>query len=102
MPRANVSLYHMFLYEFDFSENAYFKGIAAMLDVENIKKHGRLVPSVAGSSKYKTIYSAYQGTGEVFAVVVEYGKRSAAYVPTVSYSCDLKRISDTCFGPGRS
>lgn len=51
-----------------------------------------------GLSSLQRIFSAYPGTGSVFAVVA-YDMRSPAsspYVPSVTYACSTIYWADTC------
>jgi hypothetical protein len=44
----------------------------------------------------RRIYSAYPGTGSVYAVIAKSGKSAAAYVPSVTYACSTVYWTDTC------
>lgn len=48
----------------------------------------------------RNYYSAYRGTGAVFGVVATYKHGSSAYVPAVSYACDVLDWDADCNGPG--
>ncbi|XP_019865812.2 transmembrane 7 superfamily member 3 [Aethina tumida] len=93
-----IEKYHLFLPEMDNSTQKYFEYLQKMLTVEDITKHGYKVPSYEGYYKYKTLYSAYRGTGQVFAVVIRYNNASSAYIPAISYACNAWDWDD-CYGP---
>ncbi|XP_063913266.1 transmembrane 7 superfamily member 3-like [Zophobas morio] len=94
-----VDLYHLYLHENNYAEKYYFNGIENMLTVDLIKSHGYKVSTVDGYFKYRKLYSAYRGVGQVFAIVATYHNRSSAYVPAVSYGCDLDNQDESCYGP---
>ncbi|KAJ8913338.1 hypothetical protein NQ315_013309 [Exocentrus adspersus] len=94
-----VEMYHLFLNENDNNINTYFEGIDKMLTVDNIRSYGRKVPSNSENFFYHRLFSSYRGTGEVFAIVSTYNNRSSAYVPAVSYGCDLVNWDISCIGP---
>jgi hypothetical protein len=41
-------------------------------------------------------FSAYPGTGSLYALIVRSGSSASAYVPTFTYSCDSVPGSDAC------
>lgn len=47
-------------------------------------------------SVMKHMFSAYHGTGAVYAVVVSAGDSAAAYVPAFTYSCSPAHYTDSC------
>ncbi|KAJ8968077.1 hypothetical protein NQ314_002477 [Rhamnusium bicolor] len=99
--KIQVDMYHMFLNEYDNKVQPYFDAIIQMITVDNIKLHGRKIPPGTEFFKYRRLYSSYRGTGEVFAIVATYNNRSSAYVPAVSYGCDLTKWDESCVGPGK-
>ncbi|XP_044254477.1 transmembrane 7 superfamily member 3-like [Tribolium madens] len=96
--KLQVDMYHLYLHENNYDPLYYFNGIEKMLTVNLIQKNGHKVSTVDGYFKYRKLYSAYRGVGQVFAIVATNGNVSSAYVPAVSYSCDLTQM-DTCNGP---
>ncbi|CAH1106341.1 unnamed protein product [Psylliodes chrysocephalus] len=98
--KVQVDMYHLYLYEYDNTVETYFKNLEKMLTVKDILKNGRQVPDIGINKKYNRMYSSYRGTGEVFAVVSKYKNSTSAYVPTVSYGCDLLKWQESCLAPG--
>ncbi|CAG9836141.1 unnamed protein product [Diabrotica balteata] len=94
-----VDMYHFFMYEYDKSPETYFKSIEKMLTVDNIEKYGRRVSGIPGRRKYMRLFSSYIGTGEVFAMVSTFKDHKSAYIPAVSYGCDVARWEEDCVGP---
>ncbi|RZF41913.1 hypothetical protein LSTR_LSTR005681 [Laodelphax striatellus] len=70
------------------NHRTYFDSYKKMMTVNTIKTNGRKVlPSLMGSIMQR-IYSAYTGTGSVYAVIVSSGfDRESAYVPAQTYAC---------------
>lgn len=99
--KIHLEMYHLFLGEYDKSVNAYFEGITKMLTVENIRVNGRKVPSNEGYFLYHRLFSSYRGTGEVFAILATFNNRTSAYVPAVSYGCDMRNWDGSCIGPSK-
>ncbi|CAH1159932.1 unnamed protein product [Phaedon cochleariae] len=97
--RVEVAMFHLYLPEYDNNNETYFHGIEKMLTVKNILKYGTQVSVPENYFKYRRLYSSYKGTGEVFAIVATYNNKSAAYVPAVSYGCDLLNWQQSCMGP---
>ncbi|KAF4531653.1 hypothetical protein B566_EDAN006584 [Ephemera danica] len=95
-------VYHLFLLERDFESPAYFKGLRSMLTVDRIKANGRKVPQPLGLPDIQRVFSAYPGTGSVFAVIVNFKSftsntvTAAAYVPSLTYACSTSYWTDTC------
>lgn len=98
--RIQVDTYHLFLPENDNTQDTYFDVLTKMLTVENIKLNGRKVHSLEGRYKYGRLFSSYRGTGEVFGIIATYNNRSSAYVPAISYGCDVLNWDTDCVGPG--
>lgn len=94
-----TDMYHMFLKDYDNSMESYFNGLEQMLTVDSILEFGRKVPDTVGTGKFSRLYSSYIGTGEIFAVVTTYNNHSSAYVPAVSYGCDISKWNESCLGP---
>ncbi|CAG9856293.1 unnamed protein product [Phyllotreta striolata] len=97
--KVQVDLYHLYLGERDNTIESYFDNIEKMLSVRDIMGHGTMVPDVDVKRKYSRMYSSYRGTGEVFAVISKFGNGTSAYVPAVSYGCDLTKWQDSCLAP---
>lgn len=89
-------MYHMFLPERDFSSDTYFDALLKMMTVQDIQLNGRKVPEPLEGSLMQQIYSAYPGTGSVYAVIAKSGTSAAAYVPAVTYACSTVYWTDTC------
>lgn len=96
----NLEMYHLYLDEWVFSEDQYFEGIQQMITVKAIKENGRKVPEPYGASNLRRYYNAYVGTGSVFAIIAKYGNYSSAYIPAVTYACDVSMGNETCYDPG--
>ncbi|RZC42089.1 transmembrane 7 superfamily member 3-like, partial [Asbolus verrucosus] len=80
-----VELYHLYLHEDDFKQSRYFNGLEKMLTVDAIKVNGYKVTTVDGYFKYRKLYSAYRGVGQVFGIIATYQNKSSAYIPAISY-----------------
>ncbi|KAG8301285.1 Transmembrane 7 super member 3 [Homalodisca vitripennis] len=98
LPTLRYQSYHLFLPEKDFQVNTYFDYIRRMITVKRILQNGRLVPDFSGEMMHK--YSAYHGTGSVYATIVSTSSVSvqqhAAYVPALTYTCSPAQYTDTC------
>ncbi|CAH0560305.1 unnamed protein product [Brassicogethes aeneus] len=95
-----IDKYHLFLPEYDNTEAIYFDYLLKMIKVEDIVKNGYRARNYEGYYKYRTLYSTYRGTGEVFVVVATYNNASSAYVPAISFGCDyINSWSESCSGP---
>ncbi|KAK2576523.1 hypothetical protein KPH14_005845 [Odynerus spinipes] len=88
--------YRVYLTEQDYSVEGYFNAIANMLTVENIIRNGEKIPPPVTFSPFRRIYSAYPGTGAVFAVIATYQSYSSAYVPTFTYGCNYLLYPEDC------
>nr|XP_023020175.1 transmembrane 7 superfamily member 3-like [Leptinotarsa decemlineata] len=97
--KIKVDMFHLYLPEYDRNNETYFDGIEKMLSVEDILRYGTKVPEIEGYFKFRRLYSSYRGTGEVFGMIATYNNKSAAYVPAVSYGCDLMDWDQNCIGP---
>lgn len=98
--QIQIDMFHLYLPEYDNKPESYFEGLSKMITVENIRMNGKKVYSLEGRFKYNRLFSSYRGTGEVFGIVATYKNRSSAYVPAVSYGCDLLNWQTNCVGPG--
>ncbi|XP_054263615.1 transmembrane 7 superfamily member 3-like [Macrosteles quadrilineatus] len=95
-PVLHYQTYHLYLPEKDFTSDTYFQFISKMLTVKRITDNARKVPDL-GFNPLKHVFSAYHGTGSVFAVVVSSSSAQyAVYVPALSYTCSPSRYTDTC------
>uniref|UniRef100_A0AAR5P9F3 TM7S3/TM198-like domain-containing protein n=1 Tax=Dendroctonus ponderosae TaxID=77166 RepID=A0AAR5P9F3_DENPD len=99
--RSNIvtRMYYLYLSEHDNSTEQYFANIQKMISVDDIVKYGTLVLEGLTANRFKQMYSRYAGTGRVFAAVSTRLGRSAAYVPAVSYGCDVAAWDADCSGP---
>nr|XP_018918084.1 PREDICTED: transmembrane 7 superfamily member 3-like isoform X1 [Bemisia tabaci] len=93
-------IYHLYQPERDFTAASYFAFLKTMMTVDSIRANGRRVlPPLIGTNQKKR-YSAYPGTGSVYAVIVSETQmgvtKSAAYVPTHTYACSTIRTSGSC------
>uniref|UniRef100_A0A1B6KBX2 TM7S3/TM198-like domain-containing protein n=1 Tax=Graphocephala atropunctata TaxID=36148 RepID=A0A1B6KBX2_9HEMI len=99
LPSLRYQSYHLYLPEKDFQVDTYFDYLRRMITVKRILQNGRLVPDTAMGSMLHT-YSAYHGTGSVYATVVTINSLSsqqdAAYVPALTYTCSPDQYTDTC------
>ncbi|XP_015518773.2 transmembrane 7 superfamily member 3 isoform X1 [Neodiprion lecontei] len=90
-------MYMMFLPEQDFSSVTYFDAVRAVLTVEGIRENGRKIPSSTSGSKMRRTYSAYPGTGSLYAAIaIIDNDTAAAYVPAFTYACSPLYWTDTC------
>ncbi|KAF5274292.1 hypothetical protein FQR65_LT04410 [Abscondita terminalis] len=96
LPR--LDMYHLYLEEQTLDNSSYFYGIENLLTVKNIKKYGTKVDSVK-HLPLRRYYSAYRGTGSIFAIIATNANGSSAYIPAVSYACDIADWGENCLGP---
>ncbi|XP_048512047.1 transmembrane 7 superfamily member 3-like isoform X3 [Athalia rosae] len=89
-------MYRLFLPEQDFTSSTYFSSIVDVLTVQGIRANSRKIPSSATGSKMRRVYSAYPGTGSVYAALAITGNNTAAYVPAFTYACSPSNWMDTC------
>lgn len=54
-----------------------------------------------GKGFLRRLYSAYKGTGSVYVIVANVMGQKSAYVPIVSYACDIVDGTVPCGGPGK-
>lgn len=47
----------------------------------------------------RQLYNAYKGTGSVYVIVASVNNSKSAYVPIISYACDIRTSSNNCEGP---
>lgn len=52
-------------------------------------------------AQLRNYYSAYRGTGAVFAIVASWENETSAYVPAISYACNALKWDDDCNGPSK-
>ncbi|XP_072762373.1 transmembrane 7 superfamily member 3 [Anoplolepis gracilipes] len=88
-------MYRLYLPRQDFTPDTYFEAIASMLTPQDIVQNGDEIPPSLTSSM-RRIYSAYTGTGSVYAVVASYGNYSSAYTPIFTYACSPLLYPETC------
>ncbi|KAI5733848.1 hypothetical protein M8J76_016725 [Diaphorina citri] len=90
--------YHMYQLESDFTQASYFKAISSMISPNDIRLNGRLVTASPLTTPMRHLFSAYRGTGSVFALIgTLYGTNiSAAYIPTHTYSCSMISFTNPC------
>ncbi|XP_022903925.1 transmembrane 7 superfamily member 3-like [Onthophagus taurus] len=93
-----IDFYHLFLEEQDFTSESYFLGIEKMLTPENMIKYGRKIPKVTGVAPMRRYFVNYLGVGAVYGIVTDFHGFKSAYVPAVSYGCDIKD-DNGCTGP---
>lgn len=60
------------------------------------------VPVPMGHSYLRRYFSAYPGVGTIYAVVARYGNLTSAYVPAVTYACNINNWDIDCIGPGKN
>ncbi|XP_034244504.1 transmembrane 7 superfamily member 3-like isoform X2 [Thrips palmi] len=89
-------VYHMFMYEREFSEEAYFLAIQDMLIPSGAIANGLLAPVPVYGSVMRRLFSLYAGTGSVYVVVAQTLTGASAYVPAVTYGCSSVYFSDSC------
>ncbi|KAK0092508.1 hypothetical protein PV326_001261 [Microctonus aethiopoides] len=88
--------YRLYISTGDFTDETYFSSISKFLTVDGIINNGEISPDISTSSLSR-IYSAYPGTGSVYAIIATFDNYSAAYVPQFSYACGPVSNSDTCY-----
>ncbi|GJQ77317.1 hypothetical protein Trydic_g20735 [Trypoxylus dichotomus] len=84
-----IEMYHMYLEEWDLTEAGYFAGIEKMLTANSVELHGRKVPKSRSFPVLRRYYAAYVGTGSVYSIIANFRGFKSAYVPAVSYGCDV-------------
>lgn len=89
-------VYHMFMWEREFSEESYFLAIQDMLIPNTIIANGLLAPIPIFGSIMRRLFSLYAGTGSVYVVVAQSLSGVSAYVPAVTYGCSSVYFSDSC------
>ena len=95
----HYEIFHYYMPQRDFSEETFFETIRLMRTVKGAQQNGREIRSFGFTPTTRSLFSLYPGVGRVFAVTVTYlgsGGRFpvAAYVPSVTYGCDLSSESD--------
>lgn len=91
-----LDMYHLYLEEWNFEKTEYFSKIQSLLTVDDIIRNGRKVPEPHGATSLRRYYNSYSGTGSVFVAVATFGNFSSAYVPAVSYGCDVSDGVSSC------
>lgn len=99
---VDYKMYHVYLPERDYTPETYFDTLQKMLTVNDIVRHGFEGHKHIPYENTRSIYSAYRGTGAVYAIIATYGNRSAAYVPIVTYACDALNWAGNCDGPSNA
>ncbi|KAJ9588268.1 hypothetical protein L9F63_018356 [Diploptera punctata] len=94
--KVEYEMYHMYIDERDFSQNSYFDALLKMMSVKDIQLHGKKVEQPVEGSGMRRRFSAYPGTGSVYALIARSGTSASAYVPTLTYSCNTVYWSETC------
>jgi len=98
----DYEIFQYYLNQRDFSQNSFFDAIRQFRTVEGAHQSGREIRSFGFLPSTRSMFSLYPGVGRVFAVTVAYTgsnrRPSSAYVPSVSYGCDLS-IENDCQSP---
>jgi len=98
----DYEIFQYYLNQRDFSQNSFFDAIRQFRTVEGAHQSGREIRNFGFLPSTRSIFSLYPGVGRVFAITVAYtGSNrhpSSAYVPSVSYGCDLS-IENDCLSP---
>ncbi|XP_018359253.1 PREDICTED: transmembrane 7 superfamily member 3-like [Trachymyrmex cornetzi] len=89
-------MYRLYLPRQDFTSDTYFDAITRMLTVQDIVQNGDEIPAGTLTSSMRRIYSAYTGTGSVYAMVAIYENYSSAYVPIFTYACSPLLYPESC------
>lgn len=95
----HLDMYHMYLPEGNSDINVYFNAIEKLMTVDGIKKYARKVSDSANYKSFRRYYSAYPGTGSLYAIIAISGNGNSAYVPAVTYACDVNNWDESCSGP---
>ncbi|XP_050449282.1 transmembrane 7 superfamily member 3-like [Cataglyphis hispanica] len=88
-------MYRLYLPRQDFTPDTYFEAIASMLTTQDIVQNGDEIPPTL-TSPMRRIYSAYTGTGSVYAAIAINGNYSSAYIPIFTYACSPLLYPETC------
>lgn len=95
---VRLEMYRMFVAKNDLSSDNYFDNIQKMLTVDDIRKNGEnITENGVRTSSLRKYLSGYMGLGQIIAVVGVSGDRSAAYVPAVTYSCNVTNGPESCY-----
>ncbi|XP_011700842.1 PREDICTED: transmembrane 7 superfamily member 3-like [Wasmannia auropunctata] len=89
-------MYRLYLPRQDFTPDTYFDAIASMLTAQDIARNGDEIPVGALTDSMRRVYSAYAGTGSVYAAVATYENYSSAYVPIFTYACSPLLHPESC------
>ncbi|XP_043268733.1 transmembrane 7 superfamily member 3-like [Venturia canescens] len=95
-PSVKLRRYRMFLPEREFKQETYFSGIQKMTTVQSILENGEEILPALDASSVRRVFSAYPGTGSIYAMIATYGNHSSAYVPAVSYACSPLSSPSSC------
>ena len=95
----HYEIFHYYMPQRDFSEKTFFETIRLMRTVKGAQHYGREIRSFGFTPTTRSLFGLYTAVGRVFAVTVTYlgsGGRYpvAAYVPSVTYGCDLSSEND--------
>ncbi|XP_012523753.1 transmembrane 7 superfamily member 3 [Monomorium pharaonis] len=93
---VQYKMYRLYLPRQDFTPDTYFNAIASMLTVQDIVQNSDEIPASSFMSSMRRIYSAYTGTGSVYAVVATYENYSSAYIPIFTYACSPLLYPESC------
>ncbi|XP_011166812.2 transmembrane 7 superfamily member 3 [Solenopsis invicta] len=89
-------MYRLYLPRQDFTLDTYFNAIASMLTAQDIARNGDEIPAGSHTSNMRRIYSAFTGTGSVYAAVATYRNYSSAYIPIFTYACNPLLYPESC------
>ncbi|XP_017779247.1 PREDICTED: transmembrane 7 superfamily member 3-like [Nicrophorus vespilloides] len=87
--RVSLEMYHMRLTRWDFTADSFYRSIEKMITVEGIRKNGVKEWASPYKNKLRRFFVNYAGTGTVYAIIATYDGHSSAYVPILSYGCDI-------------
>ncbi|XP_029669870.1 transmembrane 7 superfamily member 3-like [Formica exsecta] len=88
-------MYRLYLPRQDFTPDTYFEAITSMLTTQDIIQNGDEIPPIL-TSAMRRIYSAYTGTGSIYAAIAIHGNYSSAYIPIFTYACSPLLYPETC------
>lgn len=87
--KFNYEVYSYYLKENDYSEQEYISGLSRMSSVDSIEAYGTKLNNLVFQPKTRIKILAYRGKGVIYNVIVSFLNFKTAYVPIVSYDCDL-------------
>ncbi|KAK9497232.1 hypothetical protein O3M35_004590 [Rhynocoris fuscipes] len=89
--------YHIFLPEWDFSEETYFANLVKMMSLDGLLKNSFLASESASGPLMMRKFSSYPGIGRAFTVVAKTSDGGySIYVPAFTYSCNTEFNTDEC------